>query len=243
MFAHAGNNMDIVYLVKECKDNPELTYSMRSLANLPHNRVFMVGGCPDNINKAKITHITALQRNNKYKNTTNNLQLACQHKELSEDFILMNDDFFVIKPIKDPVAELNLCRGSMDKVINDYKRRFHNECSSYLQGMQQTKIFLQDIGIANPLSYELHIPMVINKQKFLEMFKLPYINSIQVLHKRSLYGNLYLKNSPAINDVKVLVDYFYPLGTDKFLSTEDNSFQRCKSFLNNLFPEKCEYEK
>ena len=234
--------MDIVYLVKECRQNPELTYSLRSLANLPHNRVFMVGGCPDNINKLKITHIKALQRNNKYKNTTANLKLVCQNPELSDDFILMNDDFFVLKPIKDPVAELNLCRGTISSVLEDYKKRYHNCQNSYTQGMQQTKIFLQDIGISEPLSYELHIPMVMNKHKVIKMFQLQHLESIQVIHKRSLYGNLYLKDSEQINDVKVLTDYFYPLGTDKFLSTEDNSFLRCKVFLDKLFPDRSAYE-
>lgn len=234
--------MDVVYLLKECRQNPELTYSMRSLANLPHNRVFMVGGCPDNINKQKIAHVPALQGNNKFRNTTNNIQLVCHNKELSEDFILMNDDFFVLKPIKDPVAELNLCRGEIETVLQEYKKRFHNFCSSYIQGMMQTKVFLEDIGIKNPLSYELHIPMVLNKKKILELFKLPYINTINVFHWRSVYGNLYLKESKQINDVKVLVDYFHPLGSDKFLSTEDNSFQRCRIYLNNLFPDKSPYE-
>lgn len=57
--------MDIVYLVKECRINEELTYSLRSLVNLPHDKVFLVGGCPTNIDKTKITHIPTLQGNNK----------------------------------------------------------------------------------------------------------------------------------------------------------------------------------
>ena len=183
-----------------------------------------------------------MQRNNKYKNTTASLKRVCANPELSDEFILMNDDFFVLKPITDPVKELNLCRGPIEKVIQEYKKRYHNVVMPYIQGMQQTKIFLEDIGIKTPLSYELHIPMVLNKHKVLEMFNLPHLDSIQVIHKRSLYGNLYLTGSKEINDVKVLIDYFYQLGTDKFLSTEDNSFSRCRSFLNDLFPDKSEYE-
>lgn len=234
--------MDIVYLVKESVQNDELTYSLRSLRNLHHNRVFMVGGCPNNINKGKITHVASLQGNNKYKNTTESLKRICKREDLSEDFILMNDDFFILKPILNPAKELNLCRGTIESVLANYKKRFHNYTTAYIQGMEQTKIFLEDHGIKEPLSYELHIPMMLNKEKVLKMFEIPYLESIKVLHKRSLYGNLYLKGSLQINDVKVLVDYFYPLGTDKFLSTEDNSFARCRPFLNDLFPEKSEYE-
>ena len=235
--------MDIVYLVKECRQNNELTYSLRSLANLPHNKVFVVGGCPDNLDKTKVVYKAILQRKpTKYANTTNSLKTVCLEKELSDDFILMNDDFYILKKINDPATELNLCRGTISSVLEDYIKRYHNAQNSYIIGMQQTKTFLEDIGYNDPLSYELHIPMVINKQKFLDMFNLPHIDSIRVLHKRSLYGNLYLKNSSQINDVKVLTDYFYPLGSDKFLSTEDDSFQRCRIYLDILFPNKSPYE-
>ena len=43
--------MDIVYLVKNSRTNDELTYSLRTLVNVPHDKVFLVGGCPDNIKK------------------------------------------------------------------------------------------------------------------------------------------------------------------------------------------------
>ena len=236
-----NTKMDIVYLVKQCQTNDELTYSLRSLKNLPHNRVFIVGGCPTNINKSKIIYKPILQNQSKYKNTTYNLKQICQDKDLSDDFILMNDDFFVLKPISDLVNELNLCRGTIKDVLADYKSRY-GVMNDYTNGMKQTMIFLQDIGILEPLSYELHIPMIINKQKFLKMFELPYINSIKVLHKRSLYGNLYNKDSKPILDVKVLASYFLPLGSDKFLSTEDNSWPIVKTYVGRLFPNKCEYE-
>lgn len=235
--------MDIVYLVKECQKNEELTYSLRSLANLQHKRVFIVGGCPNTINKEKVVYRPILQRSgNKFTNTTQNIQQICKNKDLSSDFILMNDDFYILKPIKEPQAELNLSRGRIDQVIEEYKKRYHNCTNSYLEGMKQTNIFLKDLGYERPLSYELHIPMVLNKEKLLEMFKLPYINTISVFHWRSVYGNLYLKNSRIINDVKVLNDYYYELGTDKFLSTEDNSFQRVQPFLDHLFPDRSPYE-
>ena len=108
--------------------------------------------------------------------------------------------------------------------------------------MRQTKIFLEDMGIKNPISYELHIPMVMNKKKFLDMFSLPHIEAVSVLHKRSLYGNLYCKDSKQIEDVKVLSEYYYPLGSDKFLSTEDSSWPRVKKYIRSLFPEKSAFE-
>lgn len=231
--------MDIVYLVKNCVTNEELTYSLRSLSNLPHNRVFIVGGCPTNLNKSKFIHCPISQGNDRYTNTTNSLKHICQDERLSDNFILMNDDFFILKPT-DP-SELNLCRGTIQEVINEIGHRYETN-SPYLTGMKQTLIYLKDLGHSEPLSYELHVPMVLNKKRFLYLFSLPYIETIRKGHIRSIYGNTYLKDSQKIRDVKVYRDFYTPLGSDKFLSTEDNSWPRVKKYLEILFPDKSPYE-
>lgn len=233
--------MDIVYVVKECLECEELTYSLRSLVNIPHDKVFIVGGCPKNIDTSKVIHVPMLQIGSKYQNTTNMLKFICEKDiDLSEDFILFNDDFFILKPID--LEDLNCCRGYVKDVIEDYKSRC--TMNDYIRGMEQTSIFLNDLGIKNALSYELHIPIILNKKNVLKMFSLPYLSSIgKVIHKRTLYGNLFLKNSKVIEDVKVLVDRYVPIHSDKFLSCDDLSFARVKKFLDKLFPNKSEYEK
>ena len=233
--------MDVVYLVKNSQYNEELIYSLRSLVNLPHDKVFIVGGCPSEIDKSKIIHIPTAQTGNKYKNTTTGLKTACEDIRLSQEFILMNDDFFVLKQINEPKEELNMCRGTISEVLCKMRSR-HNTDGLYMTSMHQTDVYLQDIGFKEPLSYELHVPMVIDKTKFLRMFSLPYLTDSQLIHKRSIYGNLYLKDSKKIEDVKVYRDFFVPLGSDKFLSTEDISFSRVKSYLGKLFPTKSPYE-
>ena len=233
--------MDIVYLVKDTPINEELTYSMRSLKNIPHDKVFMVGGCPNNINQNRIIYVPTVQGLNKYKNTTHSLKTICQDSRLSGDFILMNDDFFILKPIEEPIKELNLCRGTIKEVLEKMRTR-HNTDGLYMTSMRQTDIYLQDIGVKTPLSYELHIPMVLNKTKFLNVFSLPYITDSILTHKRSIYGNLYLSNSEKIDDVKVYKDFSTPIGSDKFLSTEDISWPKVKPQMHNLFPNKSIYE-
>lgn len=234
--------MDIVYLVKNCVTNDELTYSLRSLVNLPHDKVFLVGGCPTNLNKHNIIHVPVAQGPDKFANTRHNIQLICKDDLLSDDFILMNDDFFIAKPIQDVVKELNLCRGKIEDVEKEYLARFNGGTSEYMTGMKQTRIYLQDMGYKEPLSYELHTPMVMNKKNVLGLFSMPYLDSIKVLHWRSIYGNKYLKDSRVIGDVKVLQDYFYPLGSDTFFSSEDNSWPRLKTYIGKLFPKKSVFE-
>jgi len=86
--------MDIVYLVKKTKDdNIELRYSLRSLSNIKHDRVFFVWYKPKWIKN--IIHIPYEDRNTKFENVKD------KHKIISEldieDFIYMNDDFYFLE--------------------------------------------------------------------------------------------------------------------------------------------------
>ena len=152
----------------------------------------------------------------------------------------MNDDFFILKPIQDPVSELNLCRGTISDVLAEIRSRIGVD-TYYTISMAQTEVFLQDFGYNRPLSYELHIPMAMNKKTFLGLFLLNYIGSIQYGNYRSIYGNLYLKDSRVVKDVKIYRDYV-PERNETFLSTEDNSWPLIRPEVEALFPGKSPYE-
>lgn len=232
--------MDIVYTLRNHYDGEELRYSLRSLKNIPHDRVFFVGGCP---RWAKnVIHIPTEQNGTKYKNTTGNLLTACNDNRISANFILMNDDFFILEPIKSPTRELNLYMGTVQSYIDKLKKR-HPTGSAYITGMEQTKEFLKGLGVSDPLSYELHIPFVVNKKKFLKMFDLPGVKDISCFHKRTVYGNLYLKGSKDTPDVKIFFNSgFVPKKLGKFLSCDDMGFYTLHNFLLNKFPQKSVYE-
>lgn len=234
--------MDILYTIKNSDVCEELTYSLRSLKNLPHDKVFIVGGCPKNINKEKIIHIPTQQLNSKYRNTTNNWRIACLDNRLSENFILMNDDFFIMSPIVDVEKELNLNFGTVDSVIRKYYAT-HKIASFWLRGMVHTKEYMQNLGIKEPLSYELHIPFIVNKTQYLRMLELPGVSGISVLHKRTLLGNLFKNNTVYSNDVKVFQNNnFVPERYPKFLSCSDKGWQVIKPYLQEKFPTPSEYE-
>lgn len=233
--------MDIVYLVKDADVCDELTLSLRSLKNLPHDKVFLVGGCPHNIDKTKVIHIQTIQSYTKYKNTTLGLEAVCKDDRLSDDFILMNDDFFIMRPINDPVSELNLHRGLVSDVMFEYQS-VYPENEEYIQGMYETFKILKDMGIEEPLSYELHIPMVMNKRKVLHMLDLPGVRMVECLHKRSLYGNMFLKDSTYTKDVKMHLRMKEMPDNTNFLSTSDGYFKRMSFILGAMFNEKSEYE-
>lgn len=232
--------MDIVYTLRNHYDSEELKYSLRSLQNIPHDKVFFVGGCP---RWAKnVIHIPTEQTGTKYKNTTGNLITACNDNRISANFILMNDDFFILEPIKSPTKELNLYLGTVQSYIDKLKKR-HPTGSAYITGMEQTKKFLQGLGVNNPLSYELHIPFVLNKKKFLKMFELPGAKDIPCFHKRTVYGNLHLKGGTDTQDVKIFFNSgFVPKKLGKFLSCDDMCFYILHNFLLNKFHKKSVYE-
>ena len=237
--------MDIVYPMLADKESDELRYSLRSLVNLPHDKVIFVGGCPKFINQSKVTVIPNQQTKTKWKNSTSNVIKACKSPLVSDDFILMNDDFYILKPVAEPVRDLNLARGYTEDVVKKYLSHCQ-KISNYLDGMQKTLAFLQGLGIEKPLCFELHIPIIFNKDKFLKMFELPGIEKIEVLHKRSVYGNLYYKTPTILpHDVKVLnrTKFEEDLYKDyTFLSTSDLGFKKTTDFLNKRFPNKSVYE-
>lgn len=61
--------MDIVYVLKPCTHNDELTLSIRTLQNIPHDKVFIVGGAQRNINKDKVVFIETKQNLSKWQNS------------------------------------------------------------------------------------------------------------------------------------------------------------------------------
>lgn len=237
---HEGGIMDIVYVLRNKYDGEELKYSLRSLENIPHDKVFFVGGCPKWAKN--IIHIPTEQTGTKYKNTSNSLKVACNDPRISSNFILMNDDFFILEPIKTPTKELNLNNGTVQSVL-DIKLKKLPGGTPYFKGMAQTKEFLKGLGFDDPLSYELHVPFIFNKKKFLKMYELPGVSDIPCFHKRTVYGNLYLKGGEFMKDVKIFMfNKFPPKKLGKFLSCDDMGFYTISHFLMTKFPKKSIYE-
>ena len=233
--------MDVVYTFKKNENCEEIIYSLRSLINLPHDRVVIVGDWPDILNQENVYYIPVEQENNKYQNTLNSLKIVCSDNKISDDFILMNDDFFILKEIKNPAEELNLYRGNAFKVYEHYVQKYGE--NGYSKGMLETAKLLQKMGIAYPLGYELHTPFVFNKSKFLKMFELEGVGDILALHKRTLYGNLYLKGGISMKDVKLFAFSGTNIDAEqKFVSCSDTAWANLRIYLQKMFNTKSIYE-
>lgn len=220
--------MDYVYI---CRDgtNEELRYSIRSLVkNTNCSRVILVGGKPDwYIGE----YIQVNNIGNKFKNITNCYKIICNSSLVSDDFILMNDDFFVMDQTTHFPTAYN---GTLEnKIINHINKHGYTGYSHILANANKQ---LKNI-VNNPLNYDVHMPMIFNKEKLKEVVGLS-------LAPRSMYGNIFNIGGLDIEDVKIYEgEIFDKKSIPRFISTEDNSFNVVLPLLKQLFPEPTIYEK
>jgi hypothetical protein len=230
--------MNFVYICKEGQ-NEELKYSIRSvIESFPDAKIWVVGGKPDWYIG---NYIEVHQVHTKYKNAYENLNKICNSDEISNDFILMNDDFYIVKKINEIK---NYHGGSLLSKINLYEKINGN--SNYTRKLAATYKKLKTLNIENPLDFELHVPMIMNKDKLKQVLKY----KDQFLW-RSMYGNIFKIEGEEMQDVKVytkgpLVLKSYNLNIDKhvYLSSADSSFQIIwEKILKNQFKTKTIFEK
>ena len=230
--------MDFVYI---CKDgiNEELKYSIRSVASsFPDSNIWVVGGKPDWYIG---NYIEVEQKDSKYKNAVRNLETICNSQEISESFILMNDDFYIVKKI-DKIE--NFHGGFLLDKINLYQKL--NSNSQYTRKLSRTYNKLKALGFEDPLDYELHIPMIMEKEKLKTIIEL-----LDQFLWRSIYGNKFNVGGTQMEDVKVynsgpLVLKSYDLNVDDhtYLSSADSSFNSIfNKILKFMFNKKTKFEK
>lgn len=231
--------MDILYPLKRTKDNKELIYSLRSLQNIQHDRIFIVGELPS-FPIFNIIFLPSDSLDSRYETTTNHIRVACQ-SDISEDFILMNDDFYFLKPTN--IEYLNVDRGLLKDQVRYYKQN-HNPLTKYDQHIINTYNYYKELGKNTSKSFELHCPIVINKKNFLSILG-HFKTESQHCCKRTIYGNMFIKDSKTIEDVKILTNNNIPQeqwNDMQFLSSSENIFPRVEQFLKQKFPIKSIYE-
>lgn len=244
--------MDLVYIVKKGDRNEDLRYSLRSIAKfVPHDNIWIIGYKPSWV--TNVRYIPVEQKQDKWKNSVNNIIEACKCKNISENFVLMNDDFFAIKEINDLTKSLNLCMNVLDARIQRYKHSSRH----WDMGFKHLKDLLKNLKIQEPYyDFELHIPFIINKEEYLQVMNLSkvqqFMRTSKVLHKRSLYRNIFKHETPAmlLNDVKICSnkdDTNFKSSICDWLSVGDDivgnsKFKDLNDLLKNLFPEPCGFE-
>ena len=229
--------MDFVYVCKQ-GPNEELRYSIRSvLASFPDATIWVIGGKPGWYSG---NFISVRRSHNTYDTVSKNLSALISCPDISEEFVLMNDDFFITKKI-DSIDSYH--RGKMLDMISVLS----NRCAqfgmdrSYLNKVERTYKFIKNkYEVSEPINYEIHMPMKMEKSKLEPLINQPAL-------WRSNYGNRYNVGGIESQDVKVYGSEWYIsfdyLNTDSiYVSSNDDSFESMKPWLHNLFPNPSKHE-
>ena len=227
--------MDVVYVNKD-GENLELRYSLRTLRNVDHDAVWIFGGAPIWINTDTVRHVRRRQAGSPYRSTREHILAACNTPEVSDPFMLWNDDFFAMKHVgKMPL----LNRGPIAGVIESYA----NSKTPWVKGLRHTAAMLEEKGVKS-ISYDLHAPLIVYKAEMREAIRWANTFSrVDAIHVRTLYGNIVDLGGTTILDPKIS-RRSAPLPTGPWLSCSDETFRSTvEPILRYEFPDKSYYEK
>lgn len=224
---------DVLYLVRPGDQNDELRWSLRSVdANLPHAQVHIAGYTPSWVRNVNSIDVPAGPH--KYRNTNANLRAGLDH--VSKWFYLFNDDFHCMRYGATP-PEAH--RGPFTAIVK------HGVGSSdYINILRRTARHLQHAhGIQEPMCYELHIPMLINRDLMRDILdNTPSAELDAGIGKRSLYGNLAGLNNTAVQmaDVRPFPEQAWD---QPFISTIDRNWPaQLGDYVRARFPNPGAYE-
>ena len=234
-------NYDIVYFVKECPNNDELRYSLRSVEeNFSYKDVWFYGGCPSSLSP---DHFVKVRQNapTKWENVRNMMLLVCKNEEITGHFWLFNDDFFILKPTKENM--LPKYDGTLSSKIQEVKDKTHGEGSEWSENLERLRKLLLKEG-KTEYCYAVHVPMLIDRHKMVEVLeKYPHEPMI-----RALYGNMCGVGGEQLADPKYSDADDRNIGHDiaqlDMVSTSDDSFRAgyIGRWLRDKFQERSRFE-
>ena len=160
--------VDLVYpLNKLCSHwrNQELRYSLRSVEKFVKNyrNIYIIGDKPKYLN-GEVAHV---QHNDdpahcKERRIMEKFKFACSIDEISDKFVMMNDDYFFIKEVD--VQNLPYYhKGGLPGAISKQK-------GLYRTSLSNTYNILTERGL-NTLHFDLHYPVLYDKKLFPEVME------------------------------------------------------------------------
>jgi len=243
-FGYGRNNAgkyDVVYFLKPSPINEELRYSLRSVEkNWQYRKIWFYGGCPNGIKPDY--HVAVAQRElSKWERVRGMLYQVCQNDDITEDFWLFNDDFFVLKYHgEDMPPQYNT---TLQERISGIESRHGGNPTEYTERLRH---LVKTLKKANKgyLDYTVHKPMLINRKKMLEVLeKFPDEPMF-----RALYGNYWKIGGESRHDMKIQLLHYAKAASAirdwDFVSTSDESFRsgNIGRYLRNMFDTPSRFE-
>lgn len=231
---------DVVYFLKNAQSNEELKYSLRSVEeNWPYRSVWFYGGCPTNLRPDRYVYTNQLALS-KWQRVRDMIYLACKNDEITENFWLFNDDFFILKKKNENMPVL------YNKTLEDRIRKIEKRHGAPTEYTRRLKHLVKTLKSASKptLDYAVHKPMLINRKRMLEVLE-AFPNEPMV---RALYGNYYELGGLSKHDMKIKVlDYKKineVINNWDFVSTSDSSFENGNigRYLKDRFNKRSRFE-
>lgn len=183
--------MDVLYYIGSgsMRHNIELRLSLRSIEKFGKNidRVFIVGNKPEFIKN--VEYIWVENEYEWWRNAFEKTKVAIK-AGISDDFLLMNDDFFMLKDF-DAETYPFYHRGEIPTDTN----------REYTRVLANTRKILEKEGYKTK-HFGMHCPIRINGKKYLELEK--YMK--EPVSVRCLYGNIFVKGARQAKDGKGVFD-------------------------------------
>jgi hypothetical protein len=231
---------------------------LRSLDNLSfEHEVFLIGDKPSwttGINHIPSTRIKGMDFMS-FLDTHHKMNLAANHKDVTEEFIVMYDDTYIIAQtsihdIKQPRAMLNLIDNppwQASAITNGASRKWVSLVDKVINVMRKQGNFCYN--------WETHLPRIISKENTKLLFD-KYNLSQDPYNFFSLYMNEFMTQKPelihpdgagykmGVYSPSSLADIISLKKENKILNHSCNAYnQSMRDFLDYLFPNKSKYEK
>lgn len=233
--------LDWVFPVRCGDSNEELRMSLRCFeANHPdHGDIWIVGYKPNWLTNVHYIpgNVYRGQHGHQNCNVYGNVLAAAEHPDMPDRFVISNDDIMLTEPISEiPVFYIGYLKDQIAHCIS--KPRTWWQRSLILTYETLTKA-----GYDNPLSYELHIPIPVDKQPMAETLrKYADINFSGIPPQwRTLYGVVNDIGGVQRPDCKARVrgvQVRYP-----YFSTTDSSYRFYRNYFMEQYPQPSRYEK
>jgi len=228
--------MDIVYTYcfTPHQGNKQLIYSLRSVEKyLTGNigKVYIIGDDPELQN---VIHIPATNLKSAAINIKDKLLIACNTAEITDDFLYMADDHFLLRP--DDIETYPVYSNGK---LYDLSR---TQRGSYKMVVQETMRYLP-----NGKNYNIHAPIIYNKEKLMDIIEETDWQPLGLLIK-SLYCNrleLAGRESPDCKisrDMSIVEMRSRIAGRAVFSTGREYRIRQLKQFMEELYPIKSKYE-
>lgn len=229
------SKIDIVYPVRKLAEgNSELRYSLRSVAkNLPHRNVWVISEEIEWLSSL-VNRMEMKDEGKAFENVNAKLMAAVENDLISDPFIFMMDDIFVMKEVND------IPYYALGRTLTE-RARTYDVYGSYWRDLDETQQILWFLNKPD-VDFEVHAPILFQKAGLRRILK-KYPTSG---HRRTLYGNIFKKKPTYTADFKIYDEDTQPDADATYISTCVGSWRegsKAYQFVTSEFAEPCEYEK